>query len=80
MMRLKKLKNIPRFNSNEMERLCKDILKTVDDRKMIGPVLRHLTGILEEALAQTPKGSGGNEPTRRKEFTMISLQVMEKKA
>lgn len=77
---LKKMKNVPRFNSNEMERLCKDILKTIDDKKMIGPVLRHLTGILEKALAQTPKGNGGNEPTRRKEFTLTALQEMEQKA
>ena len=71
---------MPRCNSNEMERLCKDILKTVDDKKMIGPVLRHLTGILENALVQTHKDSGGNEPTRRKEFTLIALQEMEQRA
>lgn len=70
----KGVKAIPRPNSREMERLCKNILDVVDNERMFTAVLHISEDILQKTLNEYrgPIG-GGSGPNLTKEFTTAML-------
>lgn len=70
----KGVKAIPRPNSREMERLCKNILEVVDNERMFTAVLHITEDILQKTLNEYrgPIG-GGSGPNLTKEFTTAML-------
>lgn len=70
----KGVKAIPRPNSREMERLCKNILEVVDNERMFTAVLHISEDILQKTLNEYrgPIG-GGSGPNLTKEFTTAML-------
>ena len=76
----KGVKAIPRPNSREMERLCKNILDVIDDERLITAVLHVAEDILQKTLSEYrgPVG-GGTGPNLTKEFTVAMLTNTEMK-
>lgn len=70
----KGVKAIPRPNSHDMERLCKNILDVLDNERMFTAVLHISEDILQKTLNEYrgPIG-GGSRPNLTKEFTTAML-------
>ena len=70
----KGVKAIPRPNSRDMERLCKNILDVIDNKKNFTAVLHIAEDILQKTLNEYrgPKGRGTG-PNLTKEFTTAML-------
>lgn len=70
----KGVKAIPRPNSREMERLCKNILDVIDNERMFTAILHIAEDILQKTLNEYrgPVG-GGTGPNLTKEFTTAML-------
>jgi hypothetical protein len=70
----KGVKDIPRPNSREMERLCKNILDVVDNERLFTAVLHVSEDILQKTLNEYRGPAGrGTGPNLTKEFTMAML-------
>lgn len=70
----KGVKSIPRQNSREMERLCKNILEVLEDERMFTAVLHVAEDILRKTLREYRGPVGhGTGPNLTKEFTTAML-------
>ena len=76
-----KKNRLPWLNSREMDRLSKSIIGVANDKKGFGPLLRYLTGIIQEAINEAPAywTQSGNKLTHLKDFTAdIEARLTEK--
>lgn len=79
-----KMNDLPRFNANAMERLCKKILEYINDDKTLGALLRVFSNIIDETQSEFVKENKTNRRhpvTHLKDFTsVIQKKVLNSKA